>query len=207
MTHKKIVAKGIPIDGITYSTEEKADFYLQNVQVEGWGYRFDIHTPTSTFRNVFFSQLGLHNLSNALAAFAMSSTLGLDEKQLCLNLANFKVARRLQQVYSSEKHIYIDDYAHHPTEIKAVFETLDNAFPTDQKCVIFQPHLYSRTRDFMEEFAEELARFDRVILLPIYPARELPINAITATALAKKSHLKPRLRWCQKRFLNKESPQ
>lgn len=187
VTHKKIVAKEIPIDGITYSTEEKADFYLQNVQVEGWGYRFDIHTPTSTFRNVFFSQLGLHNLSNALAAFAMASTLGLDEKQLCLNLANFKgVARRLQQVYSSEKHIYIDDYAHHPTEIKAVFKTLDNAFPTDQKCVIFQPHLYSRTRDFMEEFAEELSRFDRVILLPIYPARELPINAITATALAKK---------------------
>ena len=94
---------------------KKADFYVQNIQVDGWGYRFDLHTPKTVYRKVFFSQLGLHNLSNALAAFSIASALGLDEKQLCESLRNFKgVARRLQHVYSSKNKVYIDDYAHHP---------------------------------------------------------------------------------------------
>lgn len=183
----RIVAKGIPIEGITYSIEEKADFYVQNIQVDGWGYRFDLHTPKTVYRKVFFSQLGLHNLSNALAAFSMASALGLDEKQLCESLRNFKgVARRLQHVYSSKNKVYIDDYAHHPTEINAVVETLKDAYPNQSKCVIFQPHLYTRTRDFMNGFAAALAQYDRVILLPIYPARELPIEGISSTVLADK---------------------
>jgi UDP-N-acetylmuramate--alanine ligase len=82
--------------------------------------------------------------------------------------------------------VLIDDYAHHPTEINAVFETLENAYPDEQKSVIFQPHLFTRTRDFMDDFAASLSQFDEVILLSIYPARELPIPGVDAEALAKK---------------------
>lgn len=207
VTQKRIVAKGIPIEGVTYSIDEEADFYIQNSQVEGWGYRFDLHTPHGVHHKVFFSQLGLHNLSNALAAFCIASSLGLDERLLCKHLQNFKgVARRLQLVYCSENRIYIDDYAHHPTEIKAVYATLDNAYPEREKCVIFQPHLYTRTRDFMDEFALELAQFDRVILLPIYPARELPIAGITAPVLANKIKSKTKVEVMTKEALLQAIP-
>lgn len=182
-----VVEKELPLSGITYSIRSNADFHLKNICTEGFGYRFDLFTPNGNYPKVYFSQLGLHNLSNAIAAFAIASIHGLPEKGLCTALGDFKgVARRLQQVYQSEQHVLIDDYAHHPTEIKAVLETVNDAFPKDEKCVIFQPHLFSRTRDFMEEFASVLAQFDRVILLPIYPARELPISGITSEVLVNK---------------------
>ena len=92
----------------------------------------------------------------------------------------------MQLILSSPNHILIDDYAHHPTEIKAVYDTLENAYPGEDKCVVFQPHLFSRTQDFMEDFAAVLQLFDRVVLLPIYPARELPIAGVTSSALAER---------------------
>ena len=117
----------------------------------------------------------------------MASEFGLDERQLTEAFGTFKgVDRRLQLIVENNRHVLIDDYAHHPTEINAVFETLMNAYPKEQKCVIFQPHLFSRTRDFMDDFASALSQFDEVILLSIYPARELPIPGVNTEVLANK---------------------
>ncbi|MGB2475643.1 MAG: UDP-N-acetylmuramate--L-alanine ligase [Flavobacteriaceae bacterium] len=184
---KLIVAKGIAIEGLTYSIEEEADYFVSDIHLEGFGYRFNLHSLKGVYEEVYFSQLGLHNLSNALAAFAVASQYGIDEVAMVKTLANFKgVERRLQLVFQNEEHVLIDDYAHHPTEIEAVFHTLENAYPEDGKCVIFQPHLFTRTKDFLLEFAAALALFDRVILVPIYPAREEPIKGISSEVLATK---------------------
>ena len=187
ITSIKVVEKTVPLTGVTYSIKEEADYYAREIKAKDFGYQFDLYTPNKVYREVYFSQLGLHNLSNALAAFAMASQYGLPEDQLAEALAHFKgVERRLQLILSSPTHILIDDYAHHPTEIKAVYDTLENAYPGEEKCVVFQPHLFSRTQDFMEDFAAVLQLFDCVILLPIYGARELPISGVTSLVLAEK---------------------
>ena len=184
---KLIVSKDLGINGITYSLNKKADYIAHNINFSKTGYFFDLITPTNKYKSVFFSQLGLHNLLNAVGAFAISSQVGINEKKLCENLSTFKgVRRRFQLILNSKKSIIIDDYAHHPNEIIAVWNALKDLFPDDKKCVIFQPHLYSRTKDFMNEFARALSKFDRIILLPIYPARELPIEGINSSVLRRK---------------------
>lgn len=182
-----VLEKRVPLEGITYSIYEKADYHITAIRPEGFGYRFDLYSPKGIYSNLYFSQLGLHNLSNALAAFSMASEFGLEEQLLAKAFGTFEgVHRRLQLILENEQHVLIDDYAHHPTEINAVFETLENAYPKEQKSVIFQPHLFSRTRDFLDDFAASLSQFDEVLLLSIYPARELPIPGVDAGALAKK---------------------
>ena len=187
ITDKVVISKGLEVDGITYSVNKKADYSANNISFSKTGYFFDLTTPSRIYKSVFFSQLGLHNLLNAIGAFAISSQVGIDEKELCKALSTFEgVKRRFQLVLNSKKDIIIDDYAHHPNEINAVWSALKDLYPYDKKCVIFQPHLYSRTKDFMNEFALALSQFDRVILLPIYPARELPIEGIRSSVLQKK---------------------
>ena len=187
ITDKVVISKGLEVDGITYSLNKKADYSANNISFSKTGYFFDLTTPSRIYKSVFFSQLGLHNLLNAIGAFAISSQVGIDEKELCKALSTFEgVKRRFQLVLNSKKDIIIDDYAHHPNEINAVWSALKDLYPYDKKCVIFQPHLYSRTKDFMNEFALALSQFDRVILLPIYPARELPIEGIKSSVLQKK---------------------
>ena len=187
ITDKVVISKGLEVDGITYSVNKKADYSANNISFSKTGYFFDLTTPSRIYKSVFFSQLGLHNLLNAIGAFAISSQIGIDEKELCKALSTFEgVKRRFQLVLNSKKDIIIDDYAHHPNEINAVWSALKDLYPYDKKCVIFQPHLYSRTKDFMNEFALALSQFDRVILLPIYPARELPIEGIKSSVLQKK---------------------
>ena len=179
-----IVAQGIALPGLTYAVEASADFSMHNVVLEGYGYRFDLKTPSGDYPQLYFSQLGLHNLSNALAAFALASQYGLDEERLGKALGYFGgVQRRMQKVLENDRHLLLDDYAHHPTEINAVLNTLRTAYPQEKICAVFQPHLYSRTRDFMADFADVLSQFDRTILMPIYPAREEPITGITSAAL------------------------
>ncbi len=187
ITDKVVIIKGLGVDGITYSLNKKADYSANNISFSKTGYFFDLTTPSRIYKSVFFSQLGLHNLLNAIGAFAISSQVGIDEKELCIALSTFKgVKRRFELVLNSKKDIIIDDYAHHPNEINAVWSALKDLYPYEKKCVIFQPHLYSRTKDFMNEFALALSQFDRVILLPIYPARELPIEGIKSSVLQKK---------------------
>ena len=185
--NKVVVSKNLGINGITYSLNKKADYSAKNISFSKKGYFFDLTTPSNTYKSVFFSQLGLHNLLNAIGAFAISSQVGINEKELCKSLSTFKgVKRRFQLVLNSKKDIIIDDYAHHPNEINAVWSALKDHFPYEKKCVIFQPHLYSRTKDFMNEFAQALSKFDRVVLMPIYPARELPIKGIKSSVLQSK---------------------
>ena len=187
ITDKIVISKGLGVDGITYSLNKKADYSANNISFSKTGYFFDLTTPSRIYKSVFFSQLGLHNLLNAIGAFAISSQIGIDEKELCKALSTFEgVKRRFELVLNSKKDIIIDDYAHHPNEINAVWSALKDLYPYEKKCVIFQPHLYSRTKDFMNEFALALSQFDRVILLPIYPARELPIEGIKSSVLQKK---------------------
>ena len=183
---KVVVSKDTGIKGVTYSLNDEADYSAHNISFSNKGYYFDLKTPSNTYKSVF-SQLGLHNLLNAIGAFAISSQVGINEKKLCKALSSFKgIKRRFQLILNSKKNIIIDDYAHHPNEINTIWSALKDLFPNEEKCVIFQPHLYSRTKDFMNEFAEVLSKFDRVILLPIYPARELPIDGIKSSVLLRK---------------------
>lgn len=178
------VEKGIPMAGLTYSVTEKADYYMDQIKPVSAGLEFTLHTPEGVFEKQYFNQLGAHNLSNALAAISMASKAGIPVTDLVESLKTFPgVERRLQVLIDREDLVLIDDYAHHPTEIKAVYETLNTSFPDDEKCVVFQPHLFSRTQDFMTEFASVLSLFDRVFLLDIYPARELPIDGVDSEVL------------------------
>ncbi len=184
----RVIAKGLPIDGYTYAIDDNsADYTIINLKIKEGGYEGDIITPKHTFKKVFINQIGRHNLSNALAAFAMSDLAGIVDKKLCEALGNFQgIERRLSYVYTTNEKIIIDDYAHHPTEIDAIYNTLEEHYKTEKKAVIFQPHLFSRTKDFMDSFGKSLSQFDEVYLLDIYPARELPIKGINSDVLLEK---------------------
>jgi UDP-N-acetylmuramate--alanine ligase len=130
---------------------------------------------------------GFHNIENALAAITAVYLNGLDDDSIRSGLASFKgVKRRFEYLMREEDFIFIDDYAHHPEELKACISSVKKIYPDKKIMGVFQPHLYSRTRDFMDEFAHSLSLLDEVILLDIYPARELPIEGITSTVLLDK---------------------
>lgn len=182
-----VVSAATGMSGVKYGLSSDSDYYVSNLKPEKKGYTFDFHTPGKVYKNQYFNQLGLHNLSNAIAAFILAFKAGLAAEKLMEAWRDFPgVERRLQVLIHTDNRILIDDYAHHPTEINAVFETLDQAFPDKKKCAVFQPHLFTRTRDFMGEFARVLSQFDRVVLLDIYPARELPIEGIDSGVLLKR---------------------
>jgi len=181
---KLFVKNGLPIAGITYGIEDDSDFSIRNITITNSTYLFDLFTPTETIRGVRFNKPGKHNLLNALAALAMATTLDTPLSRLAEALATFKgIKRRFSYQINKENLIYIDDYAHHPTEIEAAHEAVRSAHPNKKVTVIFQPHLFSRTKDFAPEFSKSLARFDEIILLDIYPAREEPIEGITSNWL------------------------
>ncbi len=178
------VRHGLPIAGITYGFEAQAQFRAVNVRLETTGYVFDIETPTNTYTGVRFPKPGKHNLLNALVAFAMALKSGNNPDDLIAALASFKgVLRRFTYKINNDNLVYIDDYAHHPTEIDAVYDAISEMYPEKENLAIFQPHLYSRTQDFAQDFAKSLSRFDNIILLDIYPAREEPIAGVTASWL------------------------
>lgn len=187
VSQKLIVKKGLPLKGITYGIQEKADYEIHNIKIENGTQIFDVKTPTTFYENVSFDMPGKHNLLNALAAIAMADSYGIAFSDIVKALQNFKgIQRRFNFCIKNEKVVLIDDYAHHPTEIKAVLEALNSFYPDKKKCVVFQPHLFSRTRDFEEDFAKVLSGFQEVLLLDIYPARELPIKGIHSQFLLEK---------------------
>lgn len=176
-----VVRNGLPLDGITYGIEDTADYSIQNLKIVSGVYQFDIHTPNCVFTDVYFGKPGRHNLLNALAAFTMASQVTNRHELLISALSTFKgVERRFSYQIRTESLVYIDDYAHHPTEITAVAAAIREMHPGKEILAVFQPHLFSRTRDFGPEFAQSLAVFDAVWLLDIYPAREHPITGITS---------------------------
>ncbi|RLD29694.1 MAG: UDP-N-acetylmuramate--L-alanine ligase [Bacteroidetes bacterium] len=184
---KLFVKKGLPIKGITYALEEDADYTATNIKIKKGVYMFDVKTPSQNIENLKFNLPGRHNLSNALIALAMAVEFGCSPYSLASALASYKgVKRRFTYQIKTEKLIFIDDYAHHPTEINAVYQAVGEMYPNRKALVIFQPHLYSRTRDFADEFAQSLSQFDTVLLLDIYPARELPIEGVTSQWLLSK---------------------
>ncbi|WP_417361983.1 UDP-N-acetylmuramate--L-alanine ligase [Galbibacter sp.] len=173
------VRYGLPIEGYTYGLEEEADYSAQNITITDSTYQFDFKTPKETVSKVKFNKPGKHNLLNALAAMAMATTLGTPLGHIAKALESFKgIKRRFTYHINDEKLVYIDDYAHHPTEIDAAHQAVRSAHPNKKVTVVFQPHLYSRTKDFAQEFAKSLANFDEIILLEIYPAREQPIEGV-----------------------------
>ncbi|MEH6681404.1 MAG: UDP-N-acetylmuramate--L-alanine ligase [Sediminicola sp.] len=178
---KLFVRMGLPLEGITYGLEEGADFRIVNLRVSDGGYLFDIQWPGGRLEGVRFNKPGQHNLLNGLVAFGMALQTGAEAGRLAKALASFKgVQRRFSYRIKREDLVYIDDYAHHPTEINAVYDAVREMHPGKKVVAVFQPHLFSRTRDFADGFASSLQKFDRVLLLDIYPAREKPMEGVTS---------------------------
>lgn len=182
---------------VTYGLEN-ADVTAENIRIVDGETQFDFVVANYCALPSYLSNLrnqsslsmrlyGNHNVQNALAAIIMCSYLGVSQEDIRKGLATFKgVQRRFDIRVKNEKHIYIDDYAHHPEEIKAALLAARKVFSDKELTVVFQPHLFTRTRDFMDGFAESLSLADRVILLDIYPARELPIEGVTSAALLER---------------------
>ena len=171
---------------VTYGLEH-ADVTAQNIRVISGETCFDVVGNLCNLCELKMSLYGNHNVQNALAAIIVCTYLGVNEEDMRRGLATFKgVQRRFDIRVKDAKHIYVDDYAHHPEEIKAALSAARKVFSDKELTVVFQPHLFTRTRDFMDGFAESLSLADRVILLDIYPARELPIEGVTSAALLEK---------------------
>ena len=187
VNNQLFVTYGIPINGITYGFEAAADYQASNVQIKNGITYFDVKTPKETIQNIALQLPGNHNILNTLAALAMANSYGVSLEKIKNAIASFEgIKRRFNIKINTKDFALIDDYAHHPTEINAVFQTVSALYPNKSKTVIFQPHLFSRTRDFIEEFTTSLAQFDKILLLDIYPARELPIQGVTSNWLAEK---------------------
>tara|TARA_R110000787_G_scaffold281517_1_gene392887 strand:- start:4094 stop:5440 length:1347 start_codon:yes stop_codon:yes gene_type:complete len=182
-----IVAKGSKVQGLTYAIDEEADYQISNVVIQRGNYIFDVKTPDASIHEITFLLPGKHNIMNALAALAMADCFGIPLENIKKSLQTFTgVERRFTYKIKSEELILIDDYAHHPTEINAVYESVNEMYPNQKNVVVFQPHLFSRTRDFMDDFAMALSNFDEVLLLEIYPARENPIEGVNSSKLLEK---------------------
>lgn len=174
-------------DWFTYGLEQAADYHAESLRyVEGY-HHFSVQTPDGRIEDVRLGLPGRVNVENAVAAVAIAHLLGLSDEEIRRSLFLFEgVLRRFDVRVRSERHVYIDDYAHHPAELRAAITSVREMFPGRQITGIFQPHLYSRTRDFADGFAESLELLDRIILLPIYPAREEPIPGVTSEIIFEK---------------------
>jgi len=169
----------------TYSVDQKeADYHVNNLVLDGLGYRFSVKTPHSVLPEIKLQIPGILNVENALAAIAVAHQMGVSSEAIVNALSVYQgVERRFDVQVHNERRVYIDDYAHHPTEITAFLTSLRALFPDKKICGIFQPHLYSRTRDFADQFAKSLELLDQLILMEIYPAREEPIPGVSSEML------------------------
>lgn len=185
---KKGLSLVVPVHGNTtifhYSLEEKADFYADSLEIADGLYRFVFHYPEGMLKDMVLGLPGLYNVENAVAALAVAWLCGAKEEEMREALRSFSgVRRRFDIRVNSETLVYIDDYAHHPAELTASITAVRNLYKGRKITGIFQPHLFTRTRDFADEFARSLELLDEVILLPIYPAREIPIPGVTSEML------------------------
>ncbi len=197
---KLIVARGLPIDGLTYAINEEADYKAFNLKIEKGKYIFDVQTPKEIVENIELNLPGSHNVMNALAALALANEYGISLKEIKQQIRTFKgVQRRFTYRINTSELVLIDDYAHHPTEINAVANSVREMYPNEKVLVVFQPHLFSRTQDFVNDFAKELSMFDELLLLDIYPAREKPIKGVNSEWLLNKIELE------SKKLVSKEN--
>ncbi len=176
-----LVCNGLPISGITFGIEDTSDYCAKNIRIHNGTYVFDLKTPDQLIKDLHLNLPGKHNLLNAITAFAIARLYGSPTGSLAKALFTFKgVQRRFSYQVKTEDLVYVDDYAHHPTEINALHQAVREMHPDKSVLAVFQPHLYSRTRDFASDFAKSLSQFDQVLLLEIYPARETPIEGISS---------------------------
>ena len=164
-----------------------ADYYAINVRTYNGNLFFDLRTPNGVFYDIEIDGTALFNVENAVAASAVALSCGLDQYQLRTGLKTFAGVRRRFDYRIREKElVYIDDYAHHPQEIRSTLESIRFLYPGKRVVGVFQPHLYSRTRDLADQFAEVLGTLDELIMMPIYPAREKPILGVTSSMVLRK---------------------
>lgn len=184
---KLIYRWDLPFKGIGFSIDGKSDYSIRNICVKDGAYHFDILyfkgvVCVSEVKDCVLHKPGRHNLLNALAAVAMAHSAGFELETLGKALSSFKgVDRRFSYRINTPSLTLIDDYAHHPTELEALHQAVSEMYPKRHVTIMFQPHLYTRTRDFAKGFVEVLSKFNRVVLLDIYPAREEPIEGVTSS--------------------------
>jgi UDP-N-acetylmuramate--alanine ligase len=177
----------------SYALNDSADYRARDIYINNGKYRFTFQTPDYKIENLELGLPGRHNVENAVAACAVALHVGVSEDQLRTSLASFLgVRRRFEYYIKSDRFVLIDDYAHHPAELTACISSVRELYPEKQVTGVFQPHLFSRTRDFADEFARSLELLDEVILLPIYPARELPMPGIDSQMLLDKISGRPK---------------
>jgi UDP-N-acetylmuramate--alanine ligase len=187
--------QSIRLNIFTYSTTEEADFCAKRLKVIDGAYQFDIVAPHLVIRDVRLEYPGRVNVENILAAAAAALLSGADPLSVKNSISTYKgVQRRFDIRFKNERVIYIDDYAHHPEEIKATVNSVKELYPGKKVLGIFQPHLFTRTSDFAEGFASSLDLLDELVLLDIYPARELPIPGVTSEIIFEKMKLKNKSR-------------
>jgi UDP-N-acetylmuramate--alanine ligase len=207
---------------LSYSLgNDAADAFASNLKIEEGGYRFDVNLKGGVLSNIKLRVGGMHNVENMVAAIAVTHQLQIDDAKIKAAVADYKgVKRRFEYAIPPKKQtegsyvqpVLIDDYAHHPEELRPLLKSVRSLFPQRVVTVVFQPHLFSRTRDFVDGFAEVLSIADNVILLPIYPARELPMEGVTSKIILDKVERESKqlltkeemLEWMRKHELNKE---
>ncbi len=189
---KLIVKYGLLLSGgYTYAADHKsAQASVQNIRIENGDFYFDFENGDITITNIRLGIPGLHNVENAVAAIQAALYMQVSGELIKTALASFAgVKRRFEYIVKTPEHIFIDDYAHHPAELRACIGSVKKLYPERRLSVIFQPHLYTRTRDFAGEFAQALDMADELLLMDIYPARELPIDGITADTILRQMQL------------------
>lgn len=184
-----IAKEGLDIDAtLNYSIKEQADVYAENIRIEQGEFYFDFKNNSGVVINdIHLGIPGIHNVENAVAAIQAALLVDVEPEKIKAALTAFRgVKRRFEYLVKTPEHIYIDDYAHHPEELRAAISSVKRIYPDKKLTAIFQPHLFTRTRDFADGFAEVLSMVDELILLEIYPARELPIEGVTSQMLLYK---------------------
>ncbi len=186
-----IIHEDLPLtSGITYSAQGPADVKGQNIRVENGDFYFDFKGNGITIKDIQLGIAGLHNIENATAAIEVALKLNVAPELIKKALGSFKgVKRRFEYILRDKEHIYIDDYAHHPEELRAAITSVKKLYPNKKLTTIFQPHLFTRTRDFADGFAEVLDMSDELIMLDIYPAREQPIEGVDADMILQRMKL------------------
>ena len=183
--------QGLPLDtGYTYSIKDAADAIALNIRIENGSFYFDFRNSNTDIEDIQLGIPGFHNVENATVAIEATLRLGVKADAIKSALTSFRgVHRRFEYIVKTPEHIYIDDYAHHPEELRAAINSVKKLYPDRKLVTIFQPHLFTRTRDFADGFAEVLDMTDELILLDIYPARELPIEGVDAEMILSRMNL------------------
>ena len=177
--------ENLGFNGYKYGFSDKSDYFIDKLIYEQNETEFEIKSKKNNYGKVIFRMPGKHNALNALAAFSIAINLNLNPKNIISALESFSGIKRRFSIITKSPKILIDDYAHHPSEIESIVYSVKKMYPNKSNLVVFQPHLFSRTKDFMIDFAKALEKFDKIFLLNIYPAREEPIPGINSKQLLK----------------------